>query len=240
MRGHDCDLDAFASKHDLTGPTVWRVELATDAVDLARRVAGYASPLAVGREVVSHAFVATLDRDGNVLDVLVYPSPIGGQMPHDLAVRPDGGVHVTGYSFWVFGEREHESPRGIGSDAFLTLHTRDGEVRWIKVFGGQRGYEGFGVAVDGQGLAVVVGAGRGDTGEETQRSRTRSSPSTTLAGDASGWACSAAPRTTPPTTWSSAPTTPSTCTACSAGGPRTARTASRSSPPTPPTADSSG
>ena len=129
-------------------------------------VAGYTSPVpfAVGPEY--SAFVATFDVDGTQQDVFVYPTRGGGEIARDLTVRSDGSVHAVGETSYGFGEVEYGFTDRTSVDAFLTLHTRAGEVVWIKQFGKLSSYSGRGVDVDSSGAVVVVGRGNGDFGGE--------------------------------------------------------------------------
>lgn len=74
-----------------------------------------------------------------------------------LAVDDEGGLTAAGY---IKGEVElaGKTRQAEGSDAYVARFSPEGELRWARSFGGKGQDVAEGVAVDGDGNAIVAGA----------------------------------------------------------------------------------
>lgn len=94
------------------------------------------------------AFVAKLDRDGQVLWA-VSLGGAGGDEPRGIAVAPDGDVYLTGFfsetADFDPGPGRSELASAGGADAFLLRLNPRGELVWARRLGGKLGDAGFGV-----------------------------------------------------------------------------------------------
>jgi hypothetical protein len=118
------------------------------------------------------AFVAKVNAAGTDL---VYAGYIGGddsEEPHDIAVDAAGNAYVTGWTGsdeTTFPVKPKDGRLGVyggGGDAFVAKVTVDGrDLEYAGYIGGMNSDTGYGIAVEGAGIAYV--AGRTDSSEGT-------------------------------------------------------------------------
>ncbi len=89
----------------------------------------------------------------------------GGNGPdraHGLALAPDGSVYVTGFFSGTASFGEFSASAAPGSqDVFLLKLSPDGDVEWLKTYGGDFANLGNDITVDNSGNILVTGQFRG-------------------------------------------------------------------------------
>ena len=102
-------------------------------------------------------FVAKVDPRGE-LEWVGYLGGSDRDYAQGVAVDDDGNVWITGRTEsagWVAGG--HQIVHGGGADAFVVKLDSEGELLWSSYLGGSSQDDGFDVAFDADGNAVVVG-----------------------------------------------------------------------------------
>lgn len=118
-----------------------------------------------GFKGVVDAFVAKFNPDGR----LVYSSYLGGDATdaaHGVAVDARGRAFITGRTESVNFPKRSPMKRRLGNrcqhsspchDAFVTKLRRNGQIAYSTYLGGSKNEEGWDVAIDRRGRAVVIG-----------------------------------------------------------------------------------
>jgi uncharacterized delta-60 repeat protein len=169
--------DAIVVKFTPAGSLIWQRDRRTGnhlddgeafgvaiAADGSIYIAGTFLNSGVGQEV----FVANITADG----ALVWDRTWGAQVDAglDVAIGPDGNVHVTGAT----GFGQGGSP-ALGGDAFATMFLPSGRVRDAQSWGGAGNDEGQAIAVGPDGSIYVVGSAEAPPYElDNARKTTRS------------------------------------------------------------------
>lgn len=167
--------DVFLAKFDSTGQQVWLKQFGTEDTDTAEDLIaagdhvyvagstlGELDPTVTKTARDNDAYVMKIDSSGEQVWVRQFG---GGEAQSDalfaVAVDGDGNVLVAGRTS---GELPDQSTWG-GFDAFLRKYDAEGTVLWTEQFGSDQGLldsdTAFGVAVDSDGNAYVVGTTEG-------------------------------------------------------------------------------
>ncbi|MEV4174340.1 alpha/beta hydrolase-fold protein [Nonomuraea sp. NPDC049709] len=118
--------------------------------------AGYTKGDLDGRHagnVADDAFVVRLDASGAVRWITQFGAPEAADRLYGLAAAPDGGAYVTGYTKGAL-----DGPNRGDKDALLARLTLDGEVSWIRQYGGPGEDKAYGIAADATTLYVTGSA----------------------------------------------------------------------------------
>ncbi|OGO29676.1 MAG: hypothetical protein A2Z16_15265 [Chloroflexi bacterium RBG_16_54_18] len=175
VRAYTGDYDAFAAKLDSSGELTWNTFLGGSLKDYCWGidvdgsgnvyVAGLSKdtwespvrPFTYGYD----GFTAKLDSNGG----LTWNTFLGGEgadLIYDIAVDGSGNVYVAGYASrsWGFPVRPYTS----GQDAFAARLDSNGGLTWNTFLGGSTDDFGWGIAVDGNSNAYVVGTSNSSWG----------------------------------------------------------------------------
>jgi enterochelin esterase-like enzyme len=171
------DLDAV-----VTRPGGWTRRIATPADERLYGVvplpdggvlaAGYTKGDLDGKHAgngTDDAFVVRLDPDGEVRWTTQFGAPDAADRVYGLAAAPDGGAYVAGYTKGAL-----DGVNAGDKDAIAARLSPDGEVRWIRQYGGPGEDKATGVAAAATGVYL--------TG-----STTAALPGTTARGGTDGW-----------------------------------------------------
>ncbi|MGB0386930.1 MAG: SBBP repeat-containing protein [Ardenticatenaceae bacterium] len=183
----DFDFDAFVVKVDPQGQLVYSTLLGSsgsdDATAIAIDGAGNAyvtgSTWATDFPVTSDAYNAThngerdlffakLSADGSQLEYATFIGGSSQEQAEEMVLDSNGQIYVTG---WTRSENFPTTPGAYGSEyngnfeAFVLKMTFDPELapeplvpHYMSFVGGSGEDRGFGIAVDGEGRAVVTGS----------------------------------------------------------------------------------
>lgn len=106
------------------------------------------------------AFITALDTTTSSLIYSTYLGGNGDQASNDIAVDAAGNAYLTGYAHpqstfpWTHGCPTHL----VDEDAFVAkIHSNGTALDYAYCLGGQGGDRGYGIAVDSEGYAYVVG-----------------------------------------------------------------------------------
>ncbi|GAA3680258.1 hypothetical protein GCM10022224_050540 [Nonomuraea antimicrobica] len=99
------------------------------------------------------AFVARLGADGTVRWITQFGGPGVADRLYGLAAAPDGGAYAVGYTKGAL-----DGANAGDKDAVLARLTPDGEVSWIRQYGGAGEDKAYGVAADASNVYVTGGA----------------------------------------------------------------------------------
>jgi Ca2+-binding RTX toxin-like protein len=155
--------DVFLRAYDPSGQEKWTQQFGTDQGDNGRGVAAGPSGIAVaGTNWVGttagwdEGFVSLFDSSGD----LTWSDQFGTaeiDEVGDVAIAPDGRVHVTGFTYGLF---PNQLPWG-NADAFLRSYRPSGGVLGTWQFGTLGDDQGRAVTVDRDGFAWVAGSTSG-------------------------------------------------------------------------------
>ena len=167
--------DAFLGKLNSSGNLTWSTFLGGTGDDVGLNLAvdgntniyvtGYSSttwenPIR-GFTANDDAFAAKVGADGN----LIWNTFLGGgSLDHAMGIDIDGGgaIYITGYSSESWGNPVRAFT--IGNDAFAAGLDRGGNLMWNTFLGGTLQDYGYGIDVDSNGNAYVIGPGNGTWG----------------------------------------------------------------------------
>ncbi|MCF6469693.1 hypothetical protein FAF44_15030 [Nonomuraea sp. MG754425] len=121
------------------------------------------------------AFVVRLDADGKTRWITQFGAPDAADRLYGLAAAPDGGAYVAGYTKGAL-----DGPNAGDKDAIVARLTPDGELAWIRQYGGPGEDKATGVAADATTLYLTGSA-------------TAALPGTTALGGLDGWIAAYSP-----------------------------------------------
>jgi hypothetical protein len=168
--------DALVAKWSPSGELLWATYLGGEDMDAGYAVAvdgegnayvtGYTSsidfpmknPFQKKYGGVKDAFVSKFSPSGDLL----YSTYLGGldlELGYGIAVDREGNVWVTGYTGSINFPTKNpfQGKPGEGWKAFVTKLSPAGDLLFSSLLGGDGLDEGYGIAVDREGNAVVVG-----------------------------------------------------------------------------------
>ncbi|TMR92469.1 alpha/beta hydrolase-fold protein [Nonomuraea basaltis] len=153
-------LDAVLTR---TGTRSWTRQLGTEADERLYGVAalpdggvlaaGYTKGDLDGRHpgnATDDAFVARLDASGAVRWITQFGAPGVADRLYGLGAAPDGGAYVAGYTKGAL-----DGPSSGDKDALVARLTPDGQVSWIRQYGGAGEDKAYGVAADATNVYVT-------------------------------------------------------------------------------------
>ena len=162
--------DVWLARLDEDGAVVWQRQFGGDqwdrgfdvtAFEGGAYVSGYTfgdigdTPAPGGGD----GFAARFDTEGNRAWVVQFGTE-RTDWAQGSALAPDGGLYVTGFTEGNFG-----GPNSGERDAFVVRLTPDGQIVWVRQFGGAATDWTQGVDVDGEGNVYVVGLTEGRVGD---------------------------------------------------------------------------
>ncbi|MEM6996461.1 MAG: SBBP repeat-containing protein [Myxococcota bacterium] len=168
--------DMLLLKLNPDGSEVWNRQLGPSGVQIGYAmevtargdvvVGGYSQQAFEGGEALggSDAILAKFDPDG----VLLWSAQFGGASDEETKARAldgAGNIYATGYTEGAF----QDGTFGGALDAFAIKLTPDGRKLWSIQIASSGDELGYGVAVDADGDAHVVGWTSGDLGSQTPR-----------------------------------------------------------------------
>ncbi len=167
------DYDTFVAKVSASGTLQWMTYLGGSAFDHGREIAadsagdalvtGYTnSPDFEGRNNTFHGysydtFVAKVSASGT-LQWMTYLG--GARVDHGFGIAADsaGNAMVTGRTDSTDFDGRNNSHHGGQFDVFVVKVSPSGTLQWMTYLGGSSGTDdGFGIAVDSAGNAMVTG-----------------------------------------------------------------------------------
>ncbi len=154
------ELDIFALKLDPDGNRVWAKRFGGSDVDQGRGIAvdGDGNVLITGffQDNEGDIFALKLDPEGNTLWTRIFGG-VFSDHGTGIAVDGAGDVLITGFFHGtvLFGGVILNSAGG--QDAFALKLDPDGNTLWATNFGGTAEDQGTGIAVDGDGNALITG-----------------------------------------------------------------------------------
>ena len=156
--------DAFLTKLDPTGATVWIRFAGTGGDDYGRGTAFDSAGNGYLTGETSRSFAGFTNAGSSDIFVARY-DPVGNQTllkqfgtsgydrPYDVEVDASGNIYLTGgTSGNLGGQTNHGS-----SDAFLTKLDSAGNVLWTRLLGGTDNEESYGLALDAAGHVWIGG-----------------------------------------------------------------------------------
>ncbi|MCL4198361.1 MAG: SBBP repeat-containing protein [Phycisphaerales bacterium] len=91
------------------------------------------------------------------LEWMTYLGGSGGDRGNGIAVDSAGNALVTGFTYSTDFEGRNNAYRGGEYDAFVVKVSGSGALQWMTYLGGRLDDEGYDIAVDGAGNALVAG-----------------------------------------------------------------------------------
>jgi enterochelin esterase-like enzyme len=169
--GYAAGPDAVLTRIGPTGARQWTTQLSTPAADRLYGVAalpdggaiaaGYTHGDLDGKHpgnAADDAFAVRLSATGAVLWLTQFGVPGVADRAYSLTAAPDGGAYLAGYTKGAL-----DGGNAGDKDAILARIAPDGQLAWVRQFGGAGEDKAFGVAADATG-AVVVGGTAGTSG----------------------------------------------------------------------------
>ncbi len=160
---HHGDLDVVVIKRGTDGSILWMQQIGTDATDRPYGVAvdaannilvvGYTSGNLDGAHAANEGndpFVIKLAPDGTVLWITQFGDADAADRGYGLAVAPDGAIYVTGYTKGVL-----DGANAGDKDVYCARISPQGEIEWIRQFGGEGEDKGQAIAAAADGVIVA-------------------------------------------------------------------------------------
>ncbi len=160
---HYGDLDVVIIKRSAEGEVLWTRQIGTAAADRPYGVAvdpannilvvGYTSGDLDGAHAANEGndpFVIKLAPDGTVLWITQFGDSAAADRGYGLAVTQDGAIYVTGYTKGVL-----DGANAGDKDVYCARLSPQGEIEWIRQFGGEGEDKGQAVAVMAEGVVVA-------------------------------------------------------------------------------------